>query len=105
MLIAKDKTYTIDDYFLAENTTDENYYSANTPELIAKVRRFFPNFDFITDENDWLIDITPIGNYPLTDGEKIENLITENIELSEQNQMLTDCILEMSEILYGGEEE
>lgn len=34
----------------------------------------------------------------------ISDLNDKNTTLEEQNQMLTDCILEMSETVYGGEE-
>lgn len=33
----------------------------------------------------------------------IDHLMQENTDLREQNEMLTECVLEMSEIVYGGE--
>ena len=51
------------------------------------------------------------GKYMYVDGAVVENpdyqppagLDGKVAELTEQNQMLTDCILEMSEIIYGGD--
>ena len=34
--------------------------------------------------------------------DQIDELKSQNETLQEQNQMLTDCLLEMSEIVYGG---
>ena len=35
--------------------------------------------------------------------DQIDELKSQNETLQEQNQMLTDCLLEMSEIVYGGD--
>ena len=36
--------------------------------------------------------------------EQIKQLKKENDKLKEENLMLTDCLLEMSQVVYGGDE-
>lgn len=89
--IRKDKTQTI-----SIELVDEDWYIIDNPELEYKINRGFPNIDFVLDESGNVVDITYTVQPPLTQEEKIE-------KLEDEKQLLTDCILEMSEIIYGGE--
>lgn len=89
--IKKDKTQTV-----SIEIIDEDWYIIDNPELEAKIARGFPNIEFVLDESGAVVDVTYTVQPPKTLPEQVQSL-------TEENQMLVDCILEMSEIIYGGE--
>lgn len=93
LLVSKDKSQ----YNTAMiPSSDPNYYVIDNPNLEDKVIRGFPNIDFVFDEHEEIVDIIYTVQPPKTLPEQVQSL-------TEENQMLVDCILEMSEIIYGGE--
>ena len=78
------------------NTYSDNCYLIRDQELEEKILRGFPNIEWVLDEQGQPIDVTFTVPVEPTLPERIQSLTKEN-------QMLTDCILEMSEIVYGGE--
>ena len=91
----------------AEHVIDET-----NPEkfgLISKIKEYAPYFDYVTDLAGNLIDVTKTGEmvYP-EEVDPIAELQSENKTLkakiqalTESNQMLEDCIVEMAEIVYA----
>lgn len=102
MVVAKNKSGWSPEEHTVEWAEENGYYIINDTEISEKIKSYFPNFDFIFDENGNIIDVLT-GNEE--DSEKPEpvyvNLQQRIIELEAKNQELTDCILEMSEIIYG----
>jgi hypothetical protein len=89
--IKKDKTATISDPIY-----NDDWYVVDDYELEEKILRGFPNIEWVLDEQGQPIDVT--FTVP------VEPTLPEQVQsLTEENQMLVDCILEMSEIIYGGE--
>ena len=79
-------------------------------ELVSKIMACVPYFDYVVDSNGNLTDVTKTGELPAVEPSKspIETLQDENKELqakvkalTESNQMLEDCIVEMAEIVYA----
>ena len=89
--IKKDLTQT-----LSLPIQDPDWYIVDDFALEEKIIRGFPNVEFVLDDQGNITDVTYTVPVPLTLSEKVQ-------ALTEENQMLTDCILEMSEIVYGGE--
>lgn len=89
--IKKDKTELV--YTLI---TNDDWYAIDNEELERKIMLGFPDIDFILDDDGEVIDVIYTKPLPPTIEEQIASL-------QEENQMLVDCILEMSEIIYGGE--
>lgn len=89
--IKKDKTATISDPIY-----NDDWYVVDDYELETKIMRGFPNIEFVLDESGAVVDVTYTVQPPKTLPEQVQSL-------TEENQLLTDCILEMSEIIYGGE--
>ena len=75
---------------------DPDWYVINNEELECKIMRGFPNIEWVLDEQGQPIDVTFTVPVEPTLPERVQSL-------TEENQMLVDCILEMSEIIYGGE--
>lgn len=85
-------------------------------ELISKIKKYAPYFDFVTDTEGNLIDVTKTGEmvYEIP-VDPIEILQSQNKELqsqnkelqaktkalTESNQMLEECLVEMAEIVYA----
>lgn len=96
MLIAKDKHQTIDNVsdISVEEADAMGFYLITDAELESKIQFAYPDFEFVLSDGvvtDIVTDKVP------------EPTIEEKITmLEEENQMLVDCILEMSEIVYGG---
>ncbi len=85
-----------------ENWTGDNekYYLVDSrSELAEKIRSNAPYFEPITDETGQLVDITPTER---PEEPEPEPSVAEQLaEAQEQIAMLTDCIMEMSEIIYA----
>lgn len=80
----------------ANMSFDPDWYVIDNEELEYKIMRGFPNIEFVLDESGAVVDVTYTVQPPMTLPEQVQSL-------TEENQLLTDCILEMSEIIYGGE--
>lgn len=80
----------------ANMSFDSDWYVIDNEELEYKIMRGFPNIEFVLDESGAVVDVTYTVHPPKTLPEQVQSL-------TEENQLLTDCILEMSEIIYGGE--
>lgn len=89
--VAKDLSCVINTYMY-----DDNYYIIRDIDLEDKIMRGFPNIEWILDEQGRPIDVKFTVPVIPTLPEQVDSLV-------EENQMLVDCILEMSEIIYGGE--
>lgn len=91
----------------AEFVLDET--SPEKAELISKVREFAPYFDYVKNDAGELVDVTKTKDFvPKIPVSPLETLRGENKELqakvkalTESNQMLEDCIVEMAEIVYA----
>lgn len=91
----------------AEFVIDE--MNPDNAELVAKIKEYAPYFDYVTDLAGNLIDVTKTGEMVYeTPVDPIETLQSQNKELqakvkalSESNQMLEDCLVEMAEIVYA----
>lgn len=85
-----------------ENWTknDEKYYLVDSnSELAKKIRLIAPDFEFILNDDGSLIDIFPTEPDQLPG---LEPSVAEQLaQAQEQLAMLTDCIMEMSEIIYA----
>lgn len=90
--------------FIIDESDPEKQY------LIDKVIQYVPYFDYVLDENGNLIDIIKTGDKPVYEPSPspIELLQNENKRLNakiqaltESNQFLEDCLVEMAEIVYA----
>lgn len=85
-----------------ENWTgnDKKYYLVDSrSELAERIRSNAPYFESITDETGMLIDITPTERPE--EPAPLPTVAEQLAEAQEQISMLTDCIMEMSEIIYA----
>ncbi len=83
-----------------ENWIGDGYYLVDSrTELAEKIRLNAPYFEPITDGTGQLVDITPTER---PEEPEPEPSVAEQLaEAQEQIAMLTDCIMEMSEIIYA----
>lgn len=91
----------------AEFVIDET--NPDNAELVAKIKEYAPYFDFVTDTEGNLTDVTKTGEmvYEIP-VDPVEILQSQNKELqakvkalTESNQMLEECLVEMAEIVYA----
>lgn len=91
----------------AEFVIDET--SSDNAELIEKIKEFAPYFDYVKNDAGELVDVTKTKDFvPEIPVSPVETLRNENKELqakvkalTESNQMLEDCLVEMAEIVYA----
>ena len=105
-----------DDWFgCAEYIIDDN--NPDNKELISKIFEYTPYFDYVLDDNGNLIDVIKTQDKPepeldpslnINDNSMMMNLYNENKILSakvqaltESNQFLEDCIVELAETVYA----
>lgn len=98
MIVKKDKTQYMTGMVSEEWAIDNGFYVIDDKTVCDKIIFSFPDFEFVFDESGNVIDVTTNKTPEPTEEERIS-------ELETQNQLLTDCILEMSEIIYGGDSE
>lgn len=98
LAIKKDKTE-----YMSIAACNPEWYDIYDNELAGKVMTYYPNFDWVLNENGEPIDVINTSEEPETLEKFLNSLVDENKTFTEENQLLTDCILEMSEIIYGGE--
>ena len=92
----------------AEYVIDES--NPDNQVLIKKIIEYTPYFDYVLDDDGNLIDVIKTGEksiYKNPMNNSMNTLIDENKvinakvqALTESNQFLEDCIVEMSEVLY-----
>lgn len=91
----------------AEHVIDET--NPDNAELINKIKEYTPYFNYVTDLTGKLIDVKKTGEMIFEEPvDPIVNLQTENKTLkaqiqalTESNQFLEDCLVEMAEIVYA----
>ena len=72
---------------------DRDFLFAELPDGITEENIF----DYAYQNGEWILDPPE----PVEPEESIDSLKEKIMELQEQNDMLTECIMEMSEIIYG----
>ena len=98
-----------DDWFgCAEFIIDD--LNPDNKELISKIFEFNPYFDYVLDDNGNLIDVIKTQDKPVIKPEpsdmeilqeKVKLLEAKNQALTESNQFLEDCIVELAEMVYA----
>lgn len=97
MLIKHDLSEIIDNPLIGSSwAAKHGYVYVPDPIMENTIRTYYPDIELEFDEDGNLINITTDKEPEPTTDEKIA-------ALKEENQMLIDCILEMSEIVYGGD--
>lgn len=89
--------------FIIDETNPENV------ELINKIKEYAPYFDYVTNLIGELIDVVKTGEMEFeTPVDPVAELQEENKTLkaqvqalTESNQFLEECIVEMAEIVYA----
>ena len=90
--------------FIIDETVEQN------AELIEKIKEYAPYFDYVTDDNGNLIDVIqngekePVPEYidPVVElRNEIDLLKAQNKALTQSNQFLEDCLVEMAEFVYA----
>lgn len=84
----------------AEFVLDET--NPGKAELILKVKEFAPYFDYVKNDAGELVDVTKTKDFvPEIPADPVATLQAKVKALTESNQMLEDCIVEMAEIVYA----
>lgn len=89
--------------FVVDETDSENQ------ELINKIKEYAPYFDYVTNLIGELVDVEKTGEMtfepepdPVAELQnEVRTLKAQNQALTESNQFLEDCIVEMAEIVYA----
>ena len=93
--------------FVVDETKEKN------AELVSKIKEYAPYFDCITDVAGVLVDVVKTGDKPTSDPgvpiiDPVSELQSENktlkaqiSALTESQQFLEDCLVEMAEIVYA----
>ena len=91
--------------FVVDETAKKNL------KLMTKIKKFAPFFDYVTDSKGNLVDVIKTADKPEPEAPKpdpVTELQTENkalkaqvAALTESQQFLEECLVEMAEIVYA----
>lgn len=89
--------------FIIDETNSKNR------ELIEKIKEYAPYFNYVTNLKGDLIDVEKTGEMtyefpvdPIVELKEENKVLKAQVQaLTQSNQMLEDCLVEMAEIVYA----